>query len=337
MLNQWYIACESRELKVKPLARTILGQKLAVFRDQQGRACALIDRCPHRNLALSRGRVTAEGLQCAYHGWSFNGEGKCTRIPASCETSGPMGIHARAYPVVEKQGVIWVFISDREAPPGSSVQPASPPEFPMFAAPKWKHWFMQRKFKGNAFNCVENFLDCPHTVFVHRHLFRDARWKDVECQVTSGEDWVQAEFLNETPIRTAMGKLLFPQKSPMVHTDKFTLPAITRVDYRFSDRRHFIIMSQCTPVSENETRVYTYMAFRFDPIAHFVRLLYEPYARIVLDQDVEIIRKQGEDLLAMGGSRFMYHPTDAIAREIRDLMDGKNLSNREASLKRLRF
>ena len=213
----------------------------------------------------------------------------------------------------------------------------SPPDFPMFKAPKWNHWFMQRTFAGNIFNCVENFLDCPHTVFVHRHLFRDARSKEVQCRVTSGEDWVEAEFLNERPLRTAIGKLFFPQNSPMVHTDKFMLPAITRVDYRFSDHRHFIIMSQCTPVSEKETRVYTYMAFRFDPIAPLIRILYQPYAHLVLDQDVEVIRKQNEDLSKMGDPRFTYHTTDAIAREIRELMDGKSLSERVPSLKRLRF
>lgn len=328
----WYIACESRELKAKPLARTVMGNRLALFRDRQGRASAVLDRCPHRNMDLAGGKVTAQGLQCPYHGWTWDGEGRCAHLPAACgaDADQSRSLRVRAFPVAEKQGLIWVFT-------GEAGGDSPPIDFPMFDSPGWSHWFMQRTFAGNAFNCVENFLDCPHTVFVHKHLFRTAAWRENRCRVTSGGDWVQAEFMDEKPLTTAIGRLLFPQRAPMVHTDRFMLPAITRVDYRFSDARHFIIMSQCTPVSETETRVFTYMAFRFDPIAPLVRLLYEPYARLVLDQDVRIIARQAQNLAAHGGARFTFHPTDAIAREIRDLMDGKSLAGRPDSVKSLRF
>lgn len=337
LTDHWYVACESRELKGKPLARTVLGNRLALFRDRQGRASAVLDRCPHRNMALAGGKVTGQGLQCPYHGWTWDGEGRCAHLPAACgaDADNARSLRVRAFPVAEKQGLIWVFTG--EAAGEAALGTPAPIDFPMFGSPGWSHWLMQRTFAGNAFNCVENFLDCPHTVFVHKHLFRAPVWRETRCRVTSGDDWVQAEFTDEKPLTTAIGRLLFPQRSPMVHTDRFMLPAVTRVDYRFSDARHFIIMSQCTPVSETETRVFTYMAFRFDPIAPLVRLLYEPYARLVLDQDVRIIARQAENLAAHGGARFTFHPTDAIAREIRDLMDGKNLAGRPESEKSLRF
>ncbi len=332
--DHWYIACESRELKKKPLARTVLGTRLALFRDTRGRASAVLDRCPHRNMDLAGGTVTAQGLQCPYHGWTWDGEGQCAHLPAACgaDAEHARALRVRAFPVTEKQGMVWVFTGE-----GAPPSPSEPLDFPMFAAAGWSHWFMQRTFAGNVFNCVENFLDCPHTVFVHKHLFRTATWRETRCRITSGSDWVQAEFLDEKPLTTAAGRLLFPQRSAMTHTDRFMLPAVTRVEYRFSNARHFIIMSQCTPVTETETRVYTYMAFRFDPIAPLVRMLYEPYSRLVLDQDVRIIARQAENLAAHGGARFTFPPTDAIAREIRDLMDGKNLADRHESVKSLRF
>ena len=73
-----------------------------------------------------------------------------------------------------------------------------------------------------------------------------------------------------------ISRLLFPAGRKMVHTDRFFMPATTRVDYAFGLDRHFIITSQCTPVTEDETLVYTVMTFRFGHIAPLVRLLFEP-------------------------------------------------------------
>ena len=82
--GHWYIACRSGQIANGPVARTVVGEPLVIFRSPTGEAAALIDRCAHRNLALSRGTVTADGLRCAYHGWSWAADGHCTRIPAAC-------------------------------------------------------------------------------------------------------------------------------------------------------------------------------------------------------------------------------------------------------------
>src|SRR5215207_36331 len=80
--NFWYVACRSHELLRAPLARTLLGVPLVLFRDAQGRPATLLDRCPHRNVPLSIGRVTQSGLlECGYHGWQFEGGGSCLLVP----------------------------------------------------------------------------------------------------------------------------------------------------------------------------------------------------------------------------------------------------------------
>lgn len=47
--------------------------------------CSLSACLPHRTCRLaplSEGRIEADGtLMCSYHGWQFNGQGGCTRIP----------------------------------------------------------------------------------------------------------------------------------------------------------------------------------------------------------------------------------------------------------------
>jgi len=75
--DYWYIAAESRELKQKPIAVTLLGEHIVLFRAERGEVAALQDRCSHRNMALSRGRASSGCITCPYHGWQFNGAGRC--------------------------------------------------------------------------------------------------------------------------------------------------------------------------------------------------------------------------------------------------------------------
>ena len=123
-----------------PVARTVLGEALVIFRGADGEAAALIDRCAHRNLALSRGKVTAEGLRCAYHGWTWGSDGHCTGIPSSCEPESCRAIRIKAYPVKEQQGFVWVWMAaaeatvpDRDPPPAASEKYRPVPEEPVTA------------------------------------------------------------------------------------------------------------------------------------------------------------------------------------------------------------
>src|SRR5579871_4337670 len=79
--GHWFIAATSRELRRKPLATTLFGTPIVLFRDHAGKPGALIDRCPHRNVPLSLGQVAEDGtLRCSYHGWRFDTEGACKFI-----------------------------------------------------------------------------------------------------------------------------------------------------------------------------------------------------------------------------------------------------------------
>jgi phenylpropionate dioxygenase-like ring-hydroxylating dioxygenase large terminal subunit len=330
--EHWYIYCRSQQLKSKPLPRTIFGQALVAFRARDGALGVLADRCAHRNLALSRGRVVEKGLSCAYHGWTWSTEGRCVYIPASCQDcSAYAQIKVRQYPVEESQGFLWVWMG-----PADSTPSAKPMLFPRFADQGWHHWVMEREFEGSAFNCVENFLDVPHTAHVHRGLFRGAEAKLVEIEITSGANWIQAEFLEEERMESLIGRLLFKKEGAIVHTDRFQLPYVTRVDYRMAESRQYIVMSQCTPIDDERTRVFTYMAYRFDPFGLAVRLIFEPLSHLILNQDIVIVREQAEDLRRTGTARFIYWETDAIAKGIRRLLDGESLANEAPQRKRLK-
>jgi phenylpropionate dioxygenase-like ring-hydroxylating dioxygenase large terminal subunit len=309
----------------------VIGEALVVFRAPDGKAAALIDRCAHRNLALSRGSVTADGLRCAYHGWSWAADGRCTRIPSACRGNCE-AIRVKSYPVREQQDFVWVWMAgvDTSDPIGE------PPLFPHLGETGWRHFIMERVFEADAFHCVENFLDVPHTAHVHRGLFRGEESKEIELEITSGENWIEAEFLGEERMDSWIGKLLVPAGSRIRHVDRYQLPYVTRVDYQMSEKRQYVVMSQCTPESAERTRVFTYLGFRFEPLGGLIKLIFQPFAGAILNQDVEILRQQTEDLRRIGSPKFLYHETDAIARGIRDLIEGKSLAGCPPEIKRLR-
>src|SRR5207302_6784614 len=82
----WYPACPSAALRRRPVGITLMDTPIVLFRDGDGDPRALVDRCPHRNVPLSLGRVRSDGcLECMYHGWRFDGQGHCAGVPGLLE------------------------------------------------------------------------------------------------------------------------------------------------------------------------------------------------------------------------------------------------------------
>src|ERR1039457_1434555 len=107
LAKYWYVACQSAELKGKPLARTILGIPVVFFRNREGLASALLDRCPHRNVPLSLGSIARAGnIQCAYHGWQFDGQGQCQLVPGLMDGAATKERRCPHVEVCEQAGLV---------------------------------------------------------------------------------------------------------------------------------------------------------------------------------------------------------------------------------------
>jgi nitrite reductase/ring-hydroxylating ferredoxin subunit len=124
----WAMALSEAVNDQVPLAVAFAGEELVLFRDASGQAFALEDRCPHRRVPLALGRVVGSGLQCGYHGWTFDGAtGSCTQIPnLHAGERVPARYGARAYTVSEANGFVHVWLGEG-APqgelPSSDYQP----------------------------------------------------------------------------------------------------------------------------------------------------------------------------------------------------------------------
>jgi phthalate 4,5-dioxygenase len=121
MRQYWIPALRSDELPLSdsdPLRVMLLGERLVAFRDNSGRVGLLAEKCPHRGASLFFGRNEADGLRCAYHGWKFDVSGKCLEVPCEPLTSTLcQRVHAKAYPCLERGGIVWTYMGPRAAPP----------------------------------------------------------------------------------------------------------------------------------------------------------------------------------------------------------------------------
>lgn len=306
----WYIACPSRDLGRRPLGTTLLGQPIVLFRRAGGAPAALEDRCAHRNAPLSRGKMVNGTLECPYHGWRYAQDGTVAEVPALPAGSGEAdAVQIASFGCVEQDGYVWVCLSDAPAA-------ERPPLFPHLREPGWTSFRMKTRFDAPVNGCLENFLDCPHATFVHRHWFRAPTGKPVGTKITTLVDGAQAEYFAEPRERSVVWSLLSPRDAAMRHTDRFIAPATTRVDYIFSNGSHYIITSSCTPVDAHSTLVHTVISFKFGRMGALVRLFFEPLARLIIRQDVKMLEQQYANIRRFGGPRFSFTRADLLAPHI---------------------
>ena len=110
--NCWYMIAKSSEVGKQPVKREIWNQSVALFRTANGGIHALEDRCAHRLVRLSFGRVIEDKIECAYHGWQFNGAGQCVHIPHLSSKPSLPNCRVKSFPLVEKHGFVWIFPGD---------------------------------------------------------------------------------------------------------------------------------------------------------------------------------------------------------------------------------
>jgi len=314
--GQWFIAATSRELHRGPLATTLFGTPIVLFRDSSGRAGALLDRCPHRNVPLSLGHVVEDGtLRCAYHGWRFDTHGACTHIPSLANGGDAVARRAHALPTIEQQGFVWVHTSPSQEP---GAQPATQPHrFAYLGAKGYSTVAQVVEAEGTLYSTIENALDVPHTAFLHRGLFRsESRGITITAKVHRTADRVVAEYVGEPRPTGLLARILSPSGGIVTHFDRFLLPSIAQVEYSIGTENHLLVDSVMTPVDDFRTRIYAVVSFR-TRIPHFlIRPFVKPLALRVFKQDAFILAKQTETIRRFGGEQFASTEIDVLGRHI---------------------
>jgi phenylpropionate dioxygenase-like ring-hydroxylating dioxygenase large terminal subunit len=332
----WYVAALSEELNQHTvLSRRILDRALVLYRDNGGKPVVAYDRCLHRCGKLSAGGKTANGrLVCPYHGWQYGTQGRLESIPSEGgqEAADARNLKLGTVAVQETEGFIYVCLS---------VSHQTPPPFSM---PGWNDQRIKRvrlvnDFENSVTNCVENFVDVPHTATVHARIFRDAKGDAITANVTAQNGVVSVDYAGERSNLGAFAWAINPRGLPVSHQDYFHAPNITHVCYGIGKSR-FLITSQCTPVRHGLTRVYTELAWEFGWLTPFAGPFVRRQAQAVIAQDQAVLKDQWQVINERPGG-FLESPADVIhlyIHEIRAAVEsGQDLASLPTHRTEIRF
>ena len=159
--NYWYVGAYSDEVTCEPMGRVLLGEPVVLFRTQDGKAVALEDRCAHRLLPLSMGKVIGDVIQCHYHALEFDDTGACVRIPGQERI--PPQMKVKSYPVVERDNCVFVWMGEA----GDADESEAPEFFGMLFQDGWSVTKVHCHVQGHYQLVIDNLLDLSHLATVH--------------------------------------------------------------------------------------------------------------------------------------------------------------------------
>jgi phenylpropionate dioxygenase-like ring-hydroxylating dioxygenase large terminal subunit len=285
---------------------TLAGLPVVAWRAWDGTPHVWHDQCPHRGARLSLGRVEREQLVCGYHGWTFDGGGRCTHLPAHPGVAPPVAARTRPLAVCEKYGVLWACFGE---PARELVV------FPEYEQPGVRCINLAPKeVATSAPRLMENFLDMGHFPFVHAHILGQephTEVRDYRVEVSASGLVARDCFFwqpSGMPSQPGGGDIeyIYEVRRPMIAM-LTKLPVGGRE--AGSDVLH--IMLALSPVDECRTRAWLVSVFENDPLSSD-QALYDFNAEI-FEQDVPVVESQMPKWLPLEPNAEVHQRSDRMS------------------------
>jgi phenylpropionate dioxygenase-like ring-hydroxylating dioxygenase large terminal subunit len=319
--NQWYAVLDASEIRGRPVGATRMGEKLVFWRDHEGQVSCLRDRCVHRGVELSIGRVTDHGrLQCPFHGFEYDATGRVTVVPANGKNQPvPKRFRVTAYPTHEAHGFIWIWWGE------DLPADLAPPRFFDDLDESFSYGKAADPWPCHYSRAVENQLDVAHLPFVHHNTIGRGNRTLVDGPVV---EWVDPNrFFFYVYNRVDDGT---PARKPREITPRpgrdfrlgFLFPNLWQ-NYLGNDNR---ILAAFAPVDEANTVIYLrfYQRFLRVPLLRdLVNWLAMPFNMRILHQDRDVVITEprrshlriGEPLIQADGPIIAYRRRRAALLE----------------------
>ena len=301
MTENWYPVLRAAKLKSKPRRVIVSGEALVIFRTDEGLAC-LRDMCPHRAASLSRGKVTGNDIQCPYHGWSFNREGRCTHIPL-LEGTLPRYKVPR-WDICESDGLIFVCRDAAKAP--AIIRPLWDDQ------PKVSV-ILESDATTTLVDAVENVLDPIHTLFVHKGLIRGGGGAATPVSLSAGIHGgeVVMRYSGEEQQNGLLSRLLEGQRSHAIN--RFANPGVISLEYWGKERLNLVATFYFTPQSETRYKGFAIMTGpRQWGFGYLKAGLFLAIMRKVINQDLATMKDATENWLNAGRPAFANSELDIL-------------------------
>ena len=258
--NAWYVAGLSHEFPKQQLQGKVIAEKpVVMWRTAEATVVAFDERCCHKRMPLSQGRLIENGLlECAYHGLCYDGSGRCVRIPSHPDGRIPPQAQLRPFPVIEEDGLVWIWPGDP-----AKADTARQPRLPEIADPAWETADTGPiAVPANSLLLIENLLDISHFYPLHDGNIGDVENSLIPLKLEQG---TRDGYAYVGTIREARGYKQPPFLEDYLgydvvdrdHTHFMLSPAVTRVEMRVwpagchgdaSLERGYIIVHTHTPI-----------------------------------------------------------------------------------------
>ncbi|MBD2014475.1 aromatic ring-hydroxylating dioxygenase subunit alpha [Microcoleus sp. FACHB-53] len=312
--NYWYPVGWASQLKPGDILPVVIWQQaIAVYRDETDQIHALEDACPHKGIALHKGKVQGCHLTCAYHGWEFNGNGECVGIPYLPEGQKLPRAQARSYPIQEKYNLIWLF-------PGDPTLAASQelPHVPEFDHPDYLMIPLAAHMQSHFSICNENAMDVFHG-FLHQNL--QGWFNPVLKSLRETETSVCAEY--DVSYKGRMAKFLgLSDKADQVTTRRISIN-YNYPHYATSLEGISSVYLMRLPIGLRESRSFAFFFLkvrlpkwllkRLEPILQ--KVLRDFVFMKFLSQDIEMMESEQQTYLANPQRRYVEINPAIIALE----------------------
>ena len=299
--EQWWPVAYLQDLDTaRPGRFTLLDTDLVLWWDRSStRWRAFPDVCPHRLVPLSEGRINGEGqLECPYHGWSFDGDGHCQRIPQAQDDTRPDSRRSRcsSLPTATGQGLLFVWMGD----------PENAEHKPLPLVPALEDnpdsWTVQDTFRDlpmDAVTLLENVLDVSHVPFTHhKTVGKRENAAPVQAVITQESEHGFEAFWEEGPRRGKLGSQATTFQAPQLMWHDLTAKGFGRI----------LTVVYAVPIRRGECRLFARFPFQFQSalprllIGLRPRWLQHIGNHKVLEDDQVFLHLQERQLSQAGGS-----------------------------------
>jgi phenylpropionate dioxygenase-like ring-hydroxylating dioxygenase large terminal subunit len=309
--DQWTAVALSRDIRRKPARIMVEGFPVVLFRTPDGVA-ALADRCPHRLVELSAGKVVGGEIECPYHGWRFNRDGLCTAIP------GLIGeiphYRTRRYRTIERGGAIFLSAGNPENAPYTHCMEGEDIVIRR----------VRSSTRSTVVDAAENILDATHTHFTHKNLLRglSRTRQKVKVEISGGEGWVQAEYTGEPRPQGLVSKLFEGERTKTI--GRFRSPGIAELEY-WGPKGLALATTFHLRQADAETveGIGWLVGRRIGGLGHLMGLAFKPLFSIALHQDRRVLRSASENACFPPASKPVIGPLDFLRSDIVAIQNGE--------------
>ncbi|WP_245531420.1 aromatic ring-hydroxylating oxygenase subunit alpha [Asticcacaulis biprosthecium] len=331
-MNTWYVAARSDEVAAAPLGRTICGERMVFYRDQDHRAVALEDFCPHRGAPLSLGKVSDGKLVCGYHGLTMGCDGRAASMPGQRVRGFPP---VKAYPAVERYGFIWVWPGDP-----AQADPATLPNLIWGDHPDWAYGGGLYHIKCNFRLMIDNLMDLTHETYIHADSIGQKEIDEAPVATRLEDDEAITErYMSDIQAppfwQMALRENGLADDVPVDRWQicRFSPPSHVMIEVGVAHAGHggynapdgvkaaSIVVDFITPESETSHWYFWGMARRFKPDdAGLTDRIREGQGKI-FSEDMEMLERQQDNLTANPGRNLLKLNIDAGGVHARRIID----------------